>query len=734
MSVASGVLAGPALAWSAEAPAQPAAAVSEIVVTAQRRSENIQTVPLGVSAITGETLQKQGAVNFTDYAHTIPNLSFGTGNGFGVTTAREVTIRGIAGANTTNFYINDTPVPLSLDPRVLDLQRVEVLRGPQGTLFGSSAMGGTVRIITRQADSRETHGYIDVQGFDVNKGGAGYDVSGTFNTPIIEDQLGLKVSAYSSYTPGIFTGEYGVATTPGYTVPSSQPVGYKKHLGDDSEYGGLATLTFTPKAVPGLTVTPMLIYQHMQGNGLPLADFNPRNLVQIRPLNVSEGVRDQWVFAALTAKYDAGFGEFISSSSLFHRQAFDNEDGTEAATVLFGAYATPPLSTVYQASPSPSYVNTVAYTQELRFQSKFNGPLQVIVGGYYNETRSHTIQRELTPIDGAGDIAFEEDVPRLNRELAGFANLTFAPTKAIELSAGVREAHLEYHYAYVADGWINGGPSNSPTSHSEDALTPRFTAKYQITDGDMIYANVAKGYRVGGQNATLPSMCDADLAAAGLPNGSVSYGSDSLWSYELGAKDSWFNGRMKTRLAAYHIDWSNIQQVILLPCTYHLTLNAGAATSDGAELEADVVPIDNLTLSFSLGYDDAKITKSPAGSNFVVGQPLNGVPRWTASLLGDYEIPTSFGAVFVRGQYNFTGQSISYNNDPAGRVRKAYSMVDLRVGASKGPWEASLFAKNLFDVRADLGDEQSEISEMPGRPRYLIAQPRTIGLDVKRSF
>jgi iron complex outermembrane receptor protein len=235
---------------AAEGGAEDTGALSAIVVTAERRSQSIQDVPVSVSAISGDTLEKLGATGFADYAHAIPNLSFGTGNGFGVTGARSITLRGVAGSNTTSFYINDTPVPLSLDPRILDVERVEALSGPQGTLFGSSAMGGTVRVITRAADPKAAGGFVDVQGFDVNHGGAGYDLSSTYNIPLIPDQLALKVSAYTTYQPGIFTREYGIATTPGYFVTPAQGAGSIKHVGDDFEFGGLATLTYTPEALP----------------------------------------------------------------------------------------------------------------------------------------------------------------------------------------------------------------------------------------------------------------------------------------------------------------------------------------------------------------------------------------------------------------------------------------------------------------------------------------------------
>jgi iron complex outermembrane receptor protein len=730
-------LASAPLVYGAEgeaATAGSASALNEIVVTAQRRSESIQDVPVSVTAISGDMLEKLGATGFGDYARTIPNLSFGTGNGFGVTNARAVTIRGVAGANTTSFYINDTPVPLSLDPRVLDVERVEALSGPQGTLFGSSAMGGTVRVITRAADTKREAGFVDASGFDVNHGGGGYDVSGTYNIPLIANELALKVSAYNSYQPGVFTRQYGIATTPGYLVTPQQGAGRVDHVGDDFEFGGMATLTYTPESVAGLTITPMLIYQKARSNGLPLADYSPDNLVQIRPLNVAEGTRDQWNFSSLTAKYQAGFGSFISSSTWFHRQAFDDEDGTEVVST--GVFGTAPCTTnQYCASPSPSFVNTDSFTQEVRFESAFTFPLQVVAGGYYTYGSAHTIQGETTPYDATGAPAFVEDIPSNNRELAEFVDFSYDVTKALQLSAGVRESELRDFSAYIADGWINGGPSNVPSGHSEHALTPRYTAKYRIDENAMIYADAAKGFRIGGQNGALPPVCDGDLLAAGYtPGQNSSFLSDSLWSYELGSKNTWFGGRMNTRVAAYRIDWSKIQQSVLLPCTYHITENAGAATSTGAELEADIAPLHGLDLSLSLGYDNAKITASPANAAFVAGQPLNGVPKLTASLLGEYTRPTAFGSAFVRAQYSFTGRSVSFANNPAGITRDPYSLVNLRFGVATGPWEAALFTKNLFDVRANLGDEQSEISALAGRPRFLIAQPRTIGIEFRRTF
>jgi outer membrane receptor protein involved in Fe transport len=715
-----------------------ASALEPVIVTAQRRSESIQEVPLAVTAISGDTLEKFDDLKFVDYAHTIPNLSFGTGGDFGVTNGRAITIRGITGGTfrqglaTTSFYIDDTPVPTSVDPRVLDLQRIEVLRGPQGTLFGSSAMGGTVRIITKPADSTGVSGFVDAQGFDINHGGAGYDVSGTVNLPLIPDELALKLSAYSSYVPGYYTREWGVATTPGFTVPASQTPGSESHIGTDQEYGGIFSLTYTPAALPGLTVTPTTIYQSQRGNGLPLSDFTPANLVQVRPLNVAESTLDNFSFEALTIKYKLDFGSFISSSAGFHRNDQDNEDGTEPIVTQFGQnYITPPLAPVYAAAPSPSYVDFSQYSQEIRFESSFSGPVQAIIGGYYNHGTTTNGEAITSPgVDFEGQPAFIQRVFQANNEVAEFGDLTFTPIAPLELSAGLRASSLHFLFNTYGNGWANGGESNSGYTHDEHAVTPRYTVKYQINPDAMVYTSAAKGFRNGGANPV------ADFCGSSVGE----FKSDSLWSYELGAKNTLFDGRMNTRVAAFRIDLNNIQQRVLLPCGFAVTQNAGSATSTGAELEADIAPLRGLNLTFAAGYDNAKITSVPVGTNgFIAGQALSGVPKVTASLLGEYSVNTGFGAAFVRGQYSFTGSSTSYTVVPVqegGRDRASYSLVDLRIGGATGPWETSLFVKNMFDVRANLGDELSETAELanPRRPRYLIAQPRTIGVEVKWRF
>ncbi|HEV2363491.1 MAG TPA: TonB-dependent receptor [Caulobacteraceae bacterium] len=712
--------------------------VSEIIVTAERRAENIQQATVSVTAISGEKLEKLGARSFFDYATLVPNLAFqtgagagGNGTGFGVTSSRGIAIRGVFGNNTTSFYINDTPVPMSLDPRILDIAQIEILRGPQGTLFGASAMGGTVKITTREPSTGGFEGSIDALGYDMNHGGGGYSISGSVNVPLAEG-LAVRASAFYQYQPGFFTVVFGPATYPPYpgvAVPPGSPEGVRKRVGNNPEVGGSITLKYQPRGLPQLTVEPMLMIQNSTSNGFPLADYYPGNLVQLRPLNVPERTADQWELAALTLRYHARFGDFISSSSFFDRRAFDDEDGTEWVATAGVPSITGAVLPEFVPSASPSILRTKTWTEELRFQSSWDFPIQLIAGVFLQDQKRLYYQLQFSPGANAltggklgTDLAFTETTPNEDKQIAGFADLTWKVNTHIELSAGLREAHLIHTFTYTANGWANGGFSTNSGYHSEDDPAPRFSAKYSFDAGNMIYATAAKGFRIGGENAAAP-FCGI---------GETPFTTDSLWSYEVGAKNTWFAGRVQSRLAVYQIDWSNIQQTVVLPCTFAIVENAGGAKSDGAEIELDMRPIPQLAVTAGAGYENARITNTVPGSAFVVGQPISGVPKWTAAASFDYTEPTSWGAAFLRGDISYTGQSRSFNN--ANRLRDAYTNVDLDAGAQFGRYEVSVFVKNLTDVRANLGDEEPEVGELPGRPRWLISLPREVGLELKARF
>ena len=724
----------------------------DVIVTAQKREERLQNVPISVDAVTGATLENFGDKNFFDYASAIPNLTVGigagqggNGSGFGVSSSRAVTIRGVAGNNTTGFYLNDAPLPLSLDPRVVDLERVEVLRGPQGTLFGAGSMGGTVRLITREPALNDTSGNFDLETSKVSHGAGGYSVNGTLNLPLIKDNVALRVSAYSAFEPGYFDRQWGQVTAPPVPLPPNTARGEKEGIASTQETGLRLALVIAPVGVPGLKVMPTFIYQRSLSNGFPLADFTPGNLEQIRPLNVPEAVDDTWNFASVTASYDTRFGRFVGTGAYFYRNALDVEDGTEFTAAEF------PGGLAYNvAAPLPAVLYTKTENGEVRFESTLGGPVQFLVGGFMELARVRV--SESYPVPGLNaasggvigtDMLFFENAPNANRQRAEFATLSYQATPALQLTAGVRRAYLAHDFTFAQGGYELAPPGQAVVTtghHPEYNTSPRYTAKYQFSPDQMVYVSAAKGFRIGGSNAMLPPFCDAALAKAGVENGAP-FNSDSLWSYELGSKNAWLNGRVQSRIAAYRIDWKGIQQITSLGaidplCTYILVANAGAAVSTGGELEVDAVPMDNLTLNFATGYEDARITQVTPGALTVVGQPINQVPKWTGSITAQYSVPLGERSLFLRSQTTFVGERTSFVNvvPPTGRTLSEYTLENLRFGVRQGPWEVGIFARNLFDVRANLGDVNPEVGELPGRTRWLIGTPRTIGIEVRRGW
>ncbi len=725
--------------------------MEEVIVTAQRKEENVQQTPISVAVLSGQTLQDLGVRDFQDYAKAVPNLSFGMGGSpfggpaYGYSSTQEIVIRGVSGANTTSLYIDDTPIPNVIDPRVLDLQRIEVLRGPQGTLFGASSMGGTVRLITQPPDTVNTSGKIKEDVFDINGGGFGNDVSGTLNVPL-NSGVGLRFNAFDVYDPGYFRRIFGVSTVPGVAFQPGQQIAGSVKIGQSHEYGGSASMLIAPPSIEGLMITPMIMVQHSSTNGYPVADNEPDNFTQVRPLNVAESTGDQWQFYALTAKYAASFGDIISSTSFLHRYAMDTEDGTTWFAEFQSFFYTP---LPYVASPVPQSYDTRQTTQELRYQSRFPGPVQLVAGVFYQRSDQEYIYNYLTPGANAlshdflgSDDSFDDHQQTVLDQLAGFIDATYKATQSLEFSAGVRKARLKTstNETIIQYPAVDGNSAYS-FSDTESPVTPRFVAKYSFDENDIVYASASKGFRIGGVSSPAYGACTQDAINLGLPlRVPIPYHSDSLWSYETGLKNLWADQRVATHFAVYDIEWKGIQQNLVLPtCGQGEELNAGAARIVGGEGDISARLTSAFRLDAGFGYEDGRITeaeilKSGASIGFPVGSPLSNVPRWTASLRGEFTNPTTRGDFFVRGEYNFVGTSLSLANGGSGLYRSAYSLVDLRSGLRTADWIFTIFSKNLFNKAANFGDIVSDVGVIPGQVRLAVEQPRTVGLEIEHDF
>jgi iron complex outermembrane receptor protein len=549
-------------------------------------------------------------------------------------------------------------------------------------------------------------------------GGANDSVDAAINLPVIKDTLAVRLSGYDDHLSGI----YDRVATPG------APVDYGEQKGIDasSHNGGSisASLTLLDNA---LTITPRVIVQHMTADGHTYADYTAGNLTQYRLFNLDESGSDQWNLYSLTVKYKTPVGTITSDSSEFIRKSADSEDDSEVVALFFGTPDAPVL--FHQTSRDQNF------SQELRFASEFSGPLQVTGGAFYQDS-GELLGTPVTPDAPYISNIFSSRTDTQITETALFGEVTYSITSQFKAIAGVR-----WFNNNVKSNGNEAGLAVNPASYSDTqhqaGFNPKYGLEYKVNDDDMVYATAAKGFRTGGVNAYSNTLCAADLAALGLTNTTAqSFVSDSVWSYEVGTKTSWLDHRLRVDAAVFDIEWSHVQQLVDLPtCGFGITVNGGAARSQGAELELQAAVTEALRLSVGAGYVDAKIVNSGALNILPDGSPIQQVPKWTYNATGDYRFNLFVLPAFARIEYAHVGSSISENNSIADPLfRPSYSLTKVRSGVDIKQWEITAFADNVFNAHANLADAQPQAIVLPGRPRFVTNRPRTIGVDLRFKF
>jgi iron complex outermembrane receptor protein len=770
--------------------AAPSTELETITVTAEKRSESEQTVPLSMTTFSAVALQEKQINTFFDYATKVPNLAFApTGDGVG--TARTVSIRGISGDNVTSFYIDDTPLPDSIDPRVLDVDHIEVLRGPQGTLYGARSMGGLVRIVTKDPNLTTSDGSVHAGvSYTARTNQPNWTADGVFNVPIVEDRVALRLSFFSDDEAGYFKRSFctdpAAAMALTCTPLSTSGITTANNVGALDTYGGAAALTF--KVTDTLTITPRIMQQRADYNGFPLADYRsmpgngfgypvpspsppvplpsplyPSSFTQARTFNVPEGGYDSWALYSIALNWKTGFGELVSSTAYFTRKVNETED--ESDFVYAG------ITSNFGGSPQPSSIEEIKdyqrLVEEVRFASDLKGPVQFVVGGFYSDFHGRLPLAAYYPpatapgfdaalTGGAGEVTpgypnliFAQDFHTDIKEPAAFGEVSLQPIDPLKLTAGLRWYQVKDSASgYELGAATGGGPAivSPPFTTTEHGVNPKFEADYHITPDDMIYVNAAKGFRPGGLVPIVPpgqpgtgTDCVAALQKAD-PNITIaqtrSFQSDSLWSYELGTKTSWLDHRLTFDAAGFYIKWKNIQQEIFLSCGFQYVANAGAAVSKGGEMELRAKPTEPLEFSLGVGYQNAKITESSAASPQPIGSPVFQVPDWTANGSASYTTQlTSDWKLLSGADYSYVGRSFSGTNDPAEpRLRGSYRLINASFAFSHDKFQAALVGKNLANEVAVLGDNRSIAAEINGRPRLFVNQPRTVGVEFRQSF
>ncbi len=733
--------AAPALAQEQASATESSGEIQTIIVSARKREESIAEVPTSITAFTSETIKDYNIQSFSDYATKTPNMSFTYGGGpTGFADARTISIRGITGQNlfgtagATGFYIDDTPVPGSIDPRVVDLASIEVLKGPQGTLFGESSLGGNVRLITRQPNLTESAvGYMAEAGATSGGGSADGGVSGVANMVLIPSTLALRVVMYGNHDAGYLHRSYPTDQNPDNPCTSDAFLSCPRtSVGDQgavTSYGASGALLW--RASENLDVKLRVMFQNSEDHGFPAAfaplpTFEPEYTLD-RPFSVQPRATDTWTMPTLDLKYSGTGWSVVWANAYFYRHTQDIEDSSYGTQQVL----TGPIY-LMTGVPAQPYLwigdrNHDQVTSEMRFSFDPIHNWSGTFGLYYSNTHTRftipptyanglsapgttscsfgspqfpcTVQSPAWPTNEI----WQQTNPGTEEDKSIFGEAYYKFLQKWTLTLGLRGYWLNQTTDYTANGFLNGGPSPSaPQSNSQSGVNPKVALQLQATDSTMVYASASKGFRAGGAQANFPG-CSSSLPVSAITD----VRSDTLWTYELGTKVQLPNVLISA--AAYDIEWSNLQQQVALPCGFYVQVNGNKARVDGGEIEANGTVVRGLSYRLGLGYEKTDIT-DPGALAFAgvsPGSRISGVPAFTGSAGGVYTRPLNANMDgFVSADYSYTSNSISLLVGGGGEqaTRAGFSLVNLRFGVSQGLSELALNVHNLFNAKPNLGD------------------------------
>jgi iron complex outermembrane recepter protein len=711
-------------------------ALQEVVVTAERRETRLKDTPVSVDAITPEQIDAQGLRGIDDITRVAPGVTF-TRTGMTATgnfndEGSDIAIRGIestAGTSTTGIYLDDVPIQtrhLSFGtvnpfPELFDLDRVEILRGPQGTLFGAGSEGGTVRFIQTEPGLRTFSGYVRSEAATTKYGDPSYEMSAAAGGPIIDSTLGFRLSASVRH-------DGGYVDRVNYDQNTLQFLGNAE---SNANWQRTVTVRGALKFAPAdnLTITPSINYQQLDINdtGAYWANLSNTSAGVFRNGNLQRDTAfDPFTLYSLKVDWSLGSTALTSNTSYFSRDQRASTDYTQILReVFFGTFAHAPgdLGTARFTDEQRNL------TEEIRLQSTSgNSPFTWVAGLFFAHLHENTTEYIADPnldaeVGGftnppafpGGVIYAQNPFLAIDRQIALFGQADYKVTATLKLTAGVRiaSAYTEGKQ-YYAGPFVGPEPGAASGSFTEHPVTPKFGASYQPDENNLFYASIAKGYRVGGINANLGTLCAGSLAQLGLNSDPSKYNSDSLWSYEIGAKNTLLDGKLQIDSSAFYIDWKNIQQnVTLLSCGLQFTTNLGAAVSKGFDLDLHYRPLSGLLLGLQAGYTHARYTQTVyagdagAGSPVVTrGDVLAAVP-WKLNVSAEYALP-GFGdkSPYLRLDDQFSGSQSGLspiqdaNNgtaDPTLPSLAATNNLSLRAGLRWNGFDVSLFANNVLN-------------------------------------
>ena len=743
----------PLPATAADAPAA-ATALEEVIVTANKRGEQTtQDAPAAIQALSGDELQKSGVVNFADYAGKVPSLSFtdlGPGD-------KKYVIRGITsrGPATVGVYYDETVITAqnagdgggrNADIALYDLDRIEVLKGPQGTLYGASSMSGTIRYITKKPVLDKFEGYVASEVSTTSSGGTNHNFNGAFNAPLVNDKLALRAVGW-------------YVKNDGWIDDVRIPAGVVKNANDDVTKGGRVSLRW--QATDNLNIIATGTMQNLDAGGS--SRYTPPGATSFGDAGAgyppvaggdlinTDLALSPWhekiKIAGLTAELNALSGVFTATANHFDRKidyAFDS------SPILF-FFGVPIPGVTLQ--PQERRINSA----ELRYASKFSGPVNFVAGGFLqdekNDFRVEVIKTNalglpngpFSPLDSDdaltnpnGNTFFGRYDNNKIKQYAGFGELTWNVTDKLAVVGGVRYFHSKQDSVQDTTHPFGGFGSNipvgpqSPPPRTDSKTTFKLNVSYKFDPTLLLYATASEGFRVGGTNSA-----DLPFVSGDIPPG---FGPDTLWNYEIGEKSEFLDGKLRFNVAAYEIRWSDIQvQSTDKTGAFLFTTNAGTGKVDGVEVELSAVLAPGVVFDLGGSYTHARLTSDPppvpvSDPNFArSGDRFPVVPLVQFSAALTYTVPVSADSNFSfradlthRGGTNTQFNTGSRFNVPL----SSYDIVNLRASLDWKRWQFAVFAKNFLDRRAEVDAISSDQDPLA----RITARPRTGGLAISYKF
>ena len=738
----------------------------EVVITAERRSSTVQKTAFSITALTGEQLMDHGLSSIKDVAAEVPGLSMRSA-GPGQT---EYEMRGLPSSGgssaTVGLYLNDVPLSapaaslngkVTVDPDLFDLSRVEVLRGPQGTLYGSGSMGGTIRLITNQPNLAAFESSVQATPSFTENGGFNLGGSAMLNLPIIDDRLAARFVGTYKETDGWIDrvvvdpfpigpgGACGLGSCTRGNVSSAPVTERYSRTNWERLSGGRGSVRWV--ANDSLTVDVLGMYQRIEMGAPSQIDIPPGTLTHYQPFDISEPFADTFRLLSLTMTYDFGPAQLTSATSTWSRESTWTGDTSETFQSFLSAYyGFNDLVPVRYSNDDHSKQTS----EELRLASSGNAAWQWVVGGFYSTFESVFNQYNGNPVYGQisyggaaanpDGIGYQASNPYHIKQYAAFAESSYRFDNDLKATLGARWFKYDTNLNFEQSGFFsqtgNASQYTGQVSGSDSGVNPKVNIAYLPSENLTLYVQAAKGFRPGGVNLPVPVPPCTQQAP-------LSYKPDSLWNYEVGEKAHLLDGRLTVNTDFYYIVWKDVQQLLTPPCAFPNTQNAGTAVSYGPEIEISMRISHDLTFGINGTYTEAHIRDVSAGvagevlgatTPLVPGLPLENVPRYSVNASLGYSHALT-DAIRLKARLATTTVGPYHDIGYYFESLPGYTVTNARIGFERGPARAFLFGDNLTNKLAITTINNMQWSApIPSLDRATIVTPRTIGADFTYKF